>query len=412
LHLVTPTASQSKAQSQQLELTHVNLLPSGRPLRRLARCAKVSTDCYKIRRRARGHKSNGRLIPEVAIHPLDPAASNLTWAKDSGEVFPNRHDSRNEWYEHLGELFQPTDLVTLAHDEDNVEQRALRKPFRDILQRLRLLGISDDSVEREFYRVLELHGTLVYPDDDDDEGRPPAAALRFGDFAALIAALDTDRDGDSYIYDTYQGYERFFRLEVAGRIGLAISDDAAQNAEEALSFMTGYSRLWLLSKNATNLNRDVTWDFAEHVGSGYSTTEEHIRPVRRRHRFLVVTEGTSDAWIIEKALAIRRPAVADFFYFFDLSKETFPFPGHGGIVTFCRGLVTISVLNQAIVVFDNDAVGTASFNATMQMALPETSEHSSYQISRPDRYLQRKGRTGQDKLKSTAAPLPSRSTST
>jgi hypothetical protein len=107
------------------------------------------------------------------------------------------------------------------------------------------------------------------------------------------------------------------------------------------------------------------------VRSGYSTAEEHQRRPRPRHRFLVVTEGTSDASIIRKALDIRRPEVADFFYFYDVSKETFPYTGHGGLKGFCRAMVAIGIQNQTIVIFDNDAAGAASAIEVARMSLPE-----------------------------------------
>jgi HEPN/Toprim N-terminal domain 1 len=273
---------------------------------------------------------------------------------------------RNEWYENHAELFQPTDLVALG-TSDTVEEFALRKPFPDVLRRLQLLGIGDATVKREIVGLVERY--VATPDLEDD-GASDESKLTYEVFAALIASLDTTRDNDEAVYTQHRGFAKFFQREVAPRIGLALGADAAADAEELLLHVSGNALLWLLGRNPANVGQDVVWDFAAHVDAGYSTTDERVRPVRGRHRFLIVTEGTSDASILEKALAIRRPQIADFFYFYDASTEKFPFSGHGGILNFCRGLVAINVLNQTVVLFDNDAAGMTSFAKAEQMALP------------------------------------------
>jgi hypothetical protein len=114
---------------------------------------------------------------------------------------------------------------------------------------------------------------------------------------------------------------------------LDCSSSEAESAEEVLAHMSANSVLWLLAQNEKNLEHDLILGFADHVDVGYSTTEEHVRAVRREHRFLIVTEGSSDGTILEKAFRPRRPEIADFFYFIDSRRRGFPFPGTVGFET-------------------------------------------------------------------------------
>jgi hypothetical protein len=86
-------------------------------------------------------------------------------------------------------------------------------------------------------------------------------------------------------------------------------------------------------------------------------------------RFLIVTEGSSDAKILAHALKLLRPEIEDFFRFVDM-EEGYPFTGTGNLHKFCQGLVSIGVLNRVLIVYDNDAEGTARYEATRRLTLP------------------------------------------
>jgi hypothetical protein len=82
-----------------------------------------------------------------------------------------------------------------------------------------------------------------------------------------------------------------------------------------------------------------------------------------------VTEGSSDALIIGKAFRLLKPHVADFFDFVDM-QEGYPFSGTGNVFRFVQGLISIRVLNNVLVVYDNDAEGVANFERTHALNLP------------------------------------------
>ena len=61
-----------------------------------------------------------------------------------------------------------------------------------------------------------------------------------------------------------------------------------------------------------------------------------------------------------------RPHIADFFKFVDM-EEGYPFSGTGNFFRFTQGLASIGILNNVVVIYDNDAEGTAKLGATQRL---------------------------------------------
>lgn len=76
----------------------------------------------------------------------------------------------------------------------------------------------------------------------------------------------------------------------------------------------------MLAENRENATRNVSWAFADVVEGGWIERECKISSLGIGHtKFLVVTEGSSDAKIIKHTLNLLRPDIADFFYFIDMT---------------------------------------------------------------------------------------------
>jgi hypothetical protein len=84
---------------------------------------------------------------------------------------------------------------------------------------------------------------------------------------------------------------------------------------------------------------------------------------------LIATEGSSDVHILNHAIKLLRPDVADFFRFIDVS-ERHPFSGTGSLVRFAEGLAKIDVQNKIVFLFDNDAEGVEAFREICRFKLP------------------------------------------
>ena len=118
-----------------------------------------------------------------------------------------------------------------------------------------------------------------------------------------------------------------------------------------------------------NLELAVSWDCTPLIESGWATREQFQAGALPEQQFLIVTEGSSDAKIIEHAFKIYRPHVLDFFRFVDM-EEGYPFSGTGNLHRFAQGLVSIGIQNNTLIVYDNDAEGVAKMKETGALSLP------------------------------------------
>jgi hypothetical protein len=169
-----------------------------------------------------------------------------------------------------------------------------------------------------------------------------------------------------------EDFGKFFRREIFPRLGLdgMVTDRATQfDAAYAMENLSAYSILHLLAENPTAGDLNVQWAFNDVEDGGWAKRSDFVRPVDQSSRFLIVTEGSSDASIIGKAFRLLKPHIADFFDFVDM-QEGYPFSGTGNVFRFVQGLISIRVLNNVLIVYDNDAEGVANFERTRALKLP------------------------------------------
>ncbi len=123
-----------------------------------------------------------------------------------------------------------------------------------------------------------------------------------------------------------------------------------------------------------NLDLDVVWRFSDVVESGWVKQDAVYEGLSNTDRYLVVTEGSSDAAILKKALPKVAEDVADFFDFIDMS-ENYPFTGTGNVTRFIQGLAKIKIQNRILVVLDNDTAGHSALQ-TLQALINRKSSGS------------------------------------
>ena len=128
--------------------------------------------------------------------------------------------------------------------------------------------------------------------------------------------------------------------------------------------------LRLLIENPNNLEMNLEWRTQDVIDGGWTNDEEIFVGVEEADKFLIVTEGSSDTFIIEKALKLLKPDILDFFTFVDM-EDNYPFTGTGNLYRFCQGLTSIRIQNKTLVLFDNDLEGVDKFNKTNKLNLPQ-----------------------------------------
>jgi len=274
---------------------------------------------------------------------------------------------KNDGFTMHGALFQPSDVtqVPYAYVDDAGEpitewKEGAARPLSTMLPRLELLGFTMEGIGQAYDMSCAAEELNVPP-------------VSFNGISDLFRDLDLDAAAIDY----HKNYN--FSALLADRIFGPIDstshsielDDPRFDFVRAVDSLHPYALLRMFAENPRNLSRAVTWSFADVVENGWVAREHIIGSLGAQRKFLAVTEGSSDAAILGRALALLRSDVADFFYFVDM-EEGYPFTGTGNLHRFSQGLVSIAIENRVLIVYDNDAEGLAKFAETARLRLPPT----------------------------------------
>lgn len=280
---------------------------------------------------------------------------------------------KNHIFSDHSKLFQSSDLAQVPYyyvdektpykmdgneDEYNIITElkdGLSKPLSEVIDRTDLLGYTFKYARQEFEYLSQIH-----------ELDP--TKLRFDDLAKALGAVDVQ--SMSADYGEGEDFGKFFRRHIFDRLGL---EDVIKDTHyvqfftgEAMENISAYTILQLVARNPLARGLPVNWHFADVENGGWAGRDEFIKPLNPSDRFLIVTEGSSDAQIIGHALRLLKPHIADFFYFVDMD-EGYPFTGTGNLYNFTKGLIAISIQNNVVIVYDNDAEGVSNFNRTIKL---------------------------------------------
>ena len=240
------------------------------------------------------------------------------------------------------QLFQPTDLAQVPYyyvdydqpqEESDCEEEynlvtefkdGLSKPLDQVIDRMDLLGYTMNYARREFKYMSRLN--------DFDTRK-----FSFEQLAEALARVDVT--AISADYGEGEDFGKFFQRYLFDRLGLEnIVDDPHYvkfRGGEGMENLSAYTILRLVAKNPRARELPVNWQFADVEDEGWAQRDEFVGPVHQNNRFLIVTEGSSDAKIIGHALHLLKPHIADFFDFVDMN-EGYPFTGTGSLYNFTK----------------------------------------------------------------------------
>lgn len=278
-----------------------------------------------------------------------------------------------------GFLFQKEDRTILTEYELSEEeegdalpeafsQEVLSRRLGDIKPRLDLSGHTLEQA-RFFYEE--------YVKSEHAEDSPEGNFLSFDELLQFVRETPLSELDATYHWDYYNSSEkvkgRFSDEVFKSRIpGYDFVHDAYSEVTYyggLLGFFPPYMLLRVLAECDSNLDSNVTWEFGSLVENGWAYDEDFVAGAPRLQRFMIATEGTSDAHILKHAFSLLRPSVSDFFDFIDVT-ERHPFPGTGNLIKFAEGLVRIDIQNRVLFVFDNDAEGHEAYQKTLALLLP------------------------------------------
>jgi hypothetical protein len=91
--------------------------------------------------------------------------------------------------------------------------------------------------------------------------------------------------------------------------------------------------------------------------------------VARTRRLIILTEGSSDRWMIERSLALWFPHLAEFYRFMDFDGARVA-GGAGPLAGMVKAFVGAGIANRVLALFDNDTAGASAIRSLAQVALP------------------------------------------
>ncbi len=271
---------------------------------------------------------------------------------------------KNSFFRNHSILFAPSEIKQVKYyyvDGVTEEKPAYARPLRNVVKRLDLLGYTLGQCERRYNeQVSEM------PEDY------PEPALTFEQFKKVVTNVDVERialPDEPHHYDLGEYVTRNILNDPEFTKTNALLASLKSDDGTFFENLDPYICLRLLAENSANLDREVVWAFADVVESGWVEQDELYEGLADTHRFLVVTEGSSDSAILKRALPLVEPDVVDFFDFVDMS-ENYPFTGTGNVFRFCQGLARIKIQNRTLIVLDNDTAGHDAAKKIRELSLP------------------------------------------
>jgi hypothetical protein len=260
---------------------------------------------------------------------------------------------KNEFFQNHAHLFQQGDRSVNEYGYVNhIEvKEALRRPLRRVVPRLELLGYTLPACDAMLANWLA-----------DDEDGP-------------VASMETFR----HALRSFEWRERgaYVDFHEAIREAYAAAPDANFPVGQLPSMIAWERKLdpYLVMRVLADMpeyaDLTVCWNYFDVKDGGYAD-DSNFDPSPPAARWMLVTEGTSDAFVLARSLKVTHPDIEDFFDFIDMSTGN-PFPGAGSIVSFCRGLNRVRYTGHMLVVLDNDAAGCAALAEIQALNMPPVS---------------------------------------
>jgi hypothetical protein len=278
-----------------------------------------------------------------------------------------------------------------ADREDEIEKCFMyRASIRVVKDRLNVMGFTLDRVKREFHSVRDAKiSTYISWIEDDEEGevdqsfnehlKEKIELLRSITFSEYLKGLKEilshrkriyelkkedilgDNPAVKYIAEGDEEYDfGFFCLDVRSliRVFCEASDERGFVVQDLTEvFHAGY---YSADDEAAN-------DAVESLTSGYPENA----------RLIVLTEGSTDACILDHALTLLYPHLRDYYSFLDFESSRSS-GGAGHLASLVKAFSGAGIKNRVVALFDNDTAGREAALALKHVKLPHNIRVSFY----------------------------------
>jgi len=258
----------------------------------------------------------------------------------------------------------------LSCDAEPLTDEAFVCSLSQVVPRLELLGYTPETVESAYFRRVEQLPRWEGV-EGEEEGYPDFSA--FLDFLIRnpIHTLEEAYVDSCFEYGYVPGRFKNDPFLVKLEFQTYGSSEAGY-VRDLLSFLfaSPYSALRALALVPDNVDARIVWRYGPLVEAGWAQASDFEPGVGRSAQVLIVTEGTSDTHILQRAFSLIMPDLADFLRFLDVG-ERHPFSGASGLAAFAEGLAAIESSTKILFVFDNDAEGWEAFERVSRLGLSQ-----------------------------------------
>lgn len=271
---------------------------------------------------------------------------------------------KNFGFRDYSKLFLPADKkdISYYYADDEVNLRpGYSTSLRRVKHRLELLGYSLEKLSSHFQD---------HNDDYPDYLEQPE--ISFETMLAIFSKINIKDYKNKKEYGDYDLGEYVIENIFQNETFKDLKDHVDIKDKDIGAYFENLDPLFtlrLLIENPNNLEMNLEWRIQDVIDGGWTNEKEIFVGVEEADKFLIVTEGSSDTFIIKKSLELLKPDILDFFTFVDM-EDNYPFTGTGNLYRFCQGLTSIKIQNKTLVLFDNDLEGVDKFNKTNNLNLP------------------------------------------
>lgn len=263
---------------------------------------------------------------------------------------------KNGRYENFCDLFQPDDWKDIKYYyADNIVK--IKKGYSRSLQlvkpRLDLLGYTLENIKKMYENNFKEYCESM--------GKYAEKVLSFDEYFEVFSKINLSEVNTLTEYDDWDFGEYVTKCVFEdNEIQRLLNKYSKGRGGEFYENLPPRILIRILCENPSALNLPLQWYVYDHMNNGWSKEEDLFPHLDDKNKILIVTEGKTDTFILQRTINVLFSHISDFFYFIDM-QENYPFTGTGNLYNFASGLNKIKIQNKTIIIFDNDVAGLLSY---------------------------------------------------
>lgn len=251
----------------------------------------------------------------------------------------------------------------------------------NIKQRLDVMGFSLEKTKADLTRsiekiIAEIDIKIDEYDDDNESLKNQKHLLKNSSFNDWLHAFSF------IIKNKTQYWHNKFPENTPPLVYYIFTND-----DDEFSFPCSDIRFFIrYFLEVSNVNDLVIQDISHLVGSGYYDINDEVckdavealtidYPVNSK--IIVITEGSTDRLVLESALHLLYPHLAEYYSFIDFEISNSA-GGVSTLVSAVKAFVGSGIANRVIAVFDNDTAATVAQKSLIKTTLPQNIKVISY----------------------------------